>query len=222
MKKSIGSVSVTPSSSETSATASSPIWSARSPNAWPPSYQWTRTTSPWSVSQSWFVVAVGLGDLRPDPLGAVLERDPELGRERRVRDDVAVGNVARVDHRRRPSAERRRLERRRARRCPGPEQDLDPGRRRRRARPAARRRSTRRRSMSTDGVPNVTGSAATTGPARDAADRGDQCERHRRRRQEPSDPVHSFSHARPAMRVIPSPFSWAPSSPVRDSVHSRS
>ena len=57
MKKSIGSVSVTPSSAAVSFTALSPISSAWRAKASLPSYQWTVTRSPFSVCQSWSVSA---------------------------------------------------------------------------------------------------------------------------------------------------------------------
>jgi hypothetical protein len=52
MKKSTGSISVTPRSCDVWATASSPILSARWPNASSPWYQWTVTSLPLSVFQS--------------------------------------------------------------------------------------------------------------------------------------------------------------------------
>jgi hypothetical protein len=55
MKKSIGSVSVTPNSAEVSLTACSPMSSAFFANASPPSVQWTVMRSPSRVFQSWLV-----------------------------------------------------------------------------------------------------------------------------------------------------------------------
>ena len=55
MKKSIGSVSVTPSSADVSRTACSPMSSALRANDSPPADQWTVIRSPFSVFQSWLV-----------------------------------------------------------------------------------------------------------------------------------------------------------------------
>ena len=66
MKKSIGSVSVTPSSAAVSLIARSPMSSALRANASLPSYQWTVTRSPLSVASRGVVSSYRIrpGELR--------------------------------------------------------------------------------------------------------------------------------------------------------------
>ena len=93
MKKSTRSDSSTPSSAPVSLIAVSAISSARFPNARSPSYQWTATTSPFTVFQSrdvssYSTVVSRLGD----DLAVTGHRGPRRP-DRRVGDEAAAGHV---------------------------------------------------------------------------------------------------------------------------------
>ena len=171
------------------------------------------------------VVGVGLVDRRPEPGLAVGVGDPPAGGERRVRDDVAVGQVERCSRERRGArpasaaatgttvgpdrAGRLRSGARpvggRCARVTGCLKSIDlpkrrgrgrraegrRGRRRRPARRASRRERSDARGRDAATAPRPGASAATCG--------------------------HQRCHASPAIRMIPRPFSYAPSSPVRAS-----